>query len=141
MNTDGVDDIAVGGIRTNGRYQLQIQNAKDRTEVLANHNINVALSDVTFAILPDFNGDGKVEIGLFGENVSSEFVIIVRNAASPAASLREINLGSNWQSKPKLLNINDVNSDNVDDIMVWGKSIMGIDQQIIISGADGATLN
>ena len=141
MNFDNISEVAVGGIRTNGRYQFQVKDGADRNVVLANHNVNSPLNDVNFIVLPDVNNDGSAEIGMFGKDDNDQYIVVVRqgNLADLAPSLHEItsvNLGSDWATKPNTMIVNDIDGDGIQDLMVWGNSMQGADKQAFVMSSD-----
>jgi endoglucanase len=120
MNNDGVDEVAVVGVRSNGRYQFQVKDGADRNVSLANHNLNLRLSNVSFHVLDDLTADGIAEIGFLGINTASSYVLQVQNGNGIDGTVTEYNLGSLWSAKPLLHNIEDVNNDRLDSILFEG---------------------
>lgn len=120
MNNDGVNELAVGGLRSNGRYQFQVKDGADRNVSLANHNLNLAISDVSHHVLPDFTADGIAEIGFLGIDDTNNYVLQVQNGNGIEGAITQYNLGSLWSAKPLLHNIEDVNNDGLDEILFEG---------------------
>lgn len=120
MNGDGVNEVAVGGRRSNGRYQFQIKDGTDRNSSLVNHNINLNLSDVSFHLIDDLTADGIVEIGFLGTNDDGAYVLQVQDGNGTNGTIAQYNFSSLWSAKPSLKNIEDINSDGLNEIAVEG---------------------
>ncbi|MFT4939230.1 MAG: hypothetical protein ACI88A_002266 [Paraglaciecola sp.] len=122
MNYDGVNDVAAAGLRVNDRYQFHIKDGGDRNLTVANLNLNLDLTEVTYEVMADITGDNKVEIGFFGTNSDGEYELIVYDAHLNSEVIR-YNFGNNWISKPRLISFEDVNNDGVADVLVVGENI------------------
>jgi hypothetical protein len=120
MNNDGVNEVAVGGVRSNGRHQFQVKDGADRNASLANHNINLSLSNVSYHVLTDLTADGVAEIGFLGTDASSNYILQVQNGTGIQGTVTRYNLGANWTGTPSLKNIADINNDGLNEIMIEG---------------------
>lgn len=126
MNNDGVNEVAAAGVRSNnGRFQFQVQDGTDRNMVLANHNMNLNLTNVTYHVLPDFNGDEMAEIGFLGMNASGEYELIIRHGDTANGEYSTHNLGSDWQSAPSVTSLGDTDDDGSPDLMAYGQNANG----------------
>lgn len=122
MNDDGVNEVAVAGIRSNnGRYQVQVQNGMDRNNVLANHNLSLPLNNVEFHVLPDLSGDGVAEIGFLGLNETGEYELVIRHGDTSLGALRTDNLGANWAQKPSITSLGDTDNDELMNLLIYGQ--------------------
>jgi hypothetical protein len=121
MNDDGVDEVAAAGLRTNGRHQFQIQDGTDRNSVLANYNLNLNLTDVSYHVLPDLTGDGLAEIGFMGINSSDDYELVIHDGDTSQGELRVDNLGSDWKSAPSITSLGDTNDDGILDLLIFGQ--------------------
>jgi RHS repeat-associated protein len=121
MNNDGINEVAAGGIRTNGRHQFQVKDGANRNVSLANHNLNLAISEVSYHVLGDLTGDGIAEIGFFGIDNTSNYVLQVQNGNGVDGTVTQYNLGSLWSAKPLVNNIEDINSDGLAEILFKGR--------------------
>jgi hypothetical protein len=121
MNYDGINEAAAAGMRVNGRYQFHIKDGGDRNLTIANLNLNLDLTEVTYKVMSDITGDNKAEIGFFGKNSKGEFELIVYDAPLNNEVIR-YNFGNNWITKPRLIPFEDVNDDGVADVLVIGES-------------------
>jgi hypothetical protein len=122
MNNDGIDEVAVGGRRSNGRYQFQIQDGKDRQSVLANHNRNLKLENLSFHVLPDLNGDQKAEIGYLGQNDTGEYELVIWNGVATEGELMRHNLGIKWFEAPSVTSLGDTNNDGQPNLLIYGEN-------------------
>lgn len=132
MNNDGVNEVAAAGVRSNnGRFQFQVQDGTDRNMVLANHNLNLNLTNVTYHVLPDMNGDEMAEIGFLGMNASGEYELIIRHGDTANGEYSTHNLGSDWQSAPSVTSLGDTDDDGSPDLMAYGQNSSG-DQLVMM---------
>jgi hypothetical protein len=132
MNNDGVSEVAAAGVRSNnGRFQFQVQDGTDRNMVLANHNLNLNLSSVTYHVLPDFNADEMAEIGFLGMNASGEYELIIRHGDTANGEYSTHNLGSDWESAPTVTSLGDTDDDGSPDLMAYGQNANG-DQLVMM---------
>lgn len=122
MNSDGIDEVAVGGRRSNGRYQFQVKNGANRNSVLANHNLNLKLEELSFHVLPDLTGDGIAEIGFLGENISGEYELVVQEGDTEYGEYRRYTLGSDWSEAPSFISTGDTNGDGFPNILTYGQN-------------------
>lgn len=120
MNNDGINEVAVAGLRSNGRYQLQVKDGADRNVSLANHNITLDITDVSYHVLPDLTNDGIAEVGFYGIDDTNNYVLQVQNGNGVDGMVTQYNLGSLWSSKPLMHNIADVNEDGLEEILFEG---------------------
>jgi beta-glucanase (GH16 family) len=127
MNNDAVDEVAVSGRRSNNnRYQFQVQDGTDRNNVLANHNLDLPLEDLSFHVLPDLTQDDKAEIGFLGVNKSGEYELVIRDGDthpdSGKGELSSYNLGSDWSSTPSIISLGDADDDGLPDLLIYGQN-------------------
>jgi hypothetical protein len=122
MNNDGVDEVAVAGIRSNGRTQLQIKDGADRNAVLANHNLNLSLTSLSYHVLPDLSGDEKAEIGFMGMNQQGEYELVIRHGDTGNGEYARHNLGSDWATTPRVTSLGDTDGDGVPDLLIYGQN-------------------
>jgi hypothetical protein len=120
MNSDGIDEVAAAGIRTNGRYQFQVKDGADRNVLLANHNLKLTLSDVSYHVLGDQTADGMAEIGFLGIDRNGNYILQIQNGNGVDGTVAQYDLGSLWSSKPTLHNIDDINEDGLTEILFVG---------------------
>lgn len=120
MNSDGIEEVAAAGIKTNGRYQFQVKNGADRNAVLANHNLKLSLADVSFHVLGDQTADGIAEIGFLGRDNKGNYVLQIQDGNGIDGTIAQYNLGSLWSSKPTVHNIDDINDDGLTEILFVG---------------------
>ena len=126
MNNDGVDEVAAAGRRSNnGRYQLQIKDGADRNITLANHNLNLKLTNVTYHVLPDLTGDEKVEIGFMGIKPNGEYELVIQHGDTLNGEFARHNLGRNWQKAPAITSLGDTDNDGLPDLFLYGHSADG----------------
>jgi RHS repeat-associated protein len=130
MNGDGVDEVAVGGVRSNGRFQFQVKDGTDRNVSLANHSLNINVTDVSFHVLSDLTGDGIVEIGFLGLNQSNQYTLIVQNGDGQSGKVIEYTFAAAWTEKPKLDVLTDINADGLNELLIWGNRVDDITMQI-----------
>jgi hypothetical protein len=132
MNNDGVDEVAAAGRRSNnGRYQFQVQDGTDRNVLLANHNLNLSLTDVTYHVLPDLSGDEQVEIGFMGINPEGGYELVIRHGNAANGEFATLNLGSDWQNAPAITSVGDTDDDGLPDLLVYGQNASG--EQLVIT--------
>lgn len=120
MNGDGVNDVAVGGVKNSGRLQIQVKDGVDRNSTLLNHNINLSLTNVSFHVLADMTLDGSAEIGFYGQNAEGEYELVVRNAEGPDGELVSYNFGGGWSEKPALSIFDNESLTSVGNILLIG---------------------
>ncbi|MFQ3189770.1 MAG: hypothetical protein ACI936_000896 [Paraglaciecola sp.] len=124
MNNDGVEEVAIAGQRSNNaRYQFQIKDGQDRNVLLANHNLNLTLTDVSYHVLPDLSGDGLVEIGFLGLNPEGEYELVIRHGDISQGEFRVDNLGSDWSAPPLVISLGDTDNDGVDNLLIYGQNL------------------
>jgi hypothetical protein len=132
MNNDGVDEVAAAGRRSNnGRYQFQVQDGTDRNVLLANHNLNLSLTDVTYHVLPDLSGDAKAEIGFMGINPDGEYELVIRHGDTVNGEFATLNLGSDWDEAPSITSLGDIDVDGLPDLLIYGQDATG--EQLVIT--------
>jgi hypothetical protein len=136
MNGDGVDEVAVGGLRSNGRYQFQVKDGADRNKSLANHNLSLSLTSVTFHVLSDLTGDGIAEIGFLGLNSTNQFTLIVQNGdpqntESENKTAIEYLFRDAWVAVPDLTILDDINSNGLAELLVSGNRSADSKMQIL----------
>lgn len=147
MNSDGVDEVAVGGRRSNGRYQFQIKDGANRNTVLANHNLNLQLEGLSFHLLPDLTTDGIVEIGFLGKNISGEYELIIQEGNTDNGEYNQYKLGDDWLEAPSIVPIGDTDADGLPNIISFGQTQTSADllfmplhnanlRPVAITGAD-----
>jgi hypothetical protein len=129
MNNDGIDEVAAGAQRSNGRYQFQVQDGADRNSVLANHNLNLntaalSLSDVSYHVLPDLTGDEQVEIGFMGVNPDGDYYLVIREGDTANGELTRYNLGSDWSASPSLSSLGDTDDDGIFNLIIYGQNLL-----------------
>jgi internalin A len=122
MNNDGIDEVAVGGRRSNGRYQFQVKDGANRNSVLANHNLNLKLENISFHFLPDVTTDGIAEIGFLGVNNSGESELVVQEGDTVYGEYTRYTLGSDWSEAPSFISIGDTDEDGFPNILTYGQS-------------------
>jgi hypothetical protein len=112
----------VGGVRSNGRHQFQVKDGADRNASLANHNINLSLSNVSYHVLADLTADGVVEIGFLGTDANGNYVLQVQDGTGTQGTFTSYryNFGENWTTKPSLINLADINNDGLNELLVEG---------------------
>ena len=125
MNNDGVDEVAVAGLRSNGRTQLQVKDGVDRNSVLANHNLNLSLTDVTYHVLPDLSGDEQAEIGFMGINPQGDYELVIRHGDTLNGEYASYNLGNDWDSAPSITSLGDTDDDDLPDLLIYGQQGTG----------------
>jgi cytochrome c5 len=125
MNNDSVDEVAAAGRRSNGRYQFQVQDGVDRNSVLANHNLNLKLENLSFHVLPDLSGDEKAEIGFLGINAQGEYELVIRHGNAGDGEYASYNLGSDWQNTPSITSLGDTNEDDLPNLLIYGQKANG----------------
>lgn len=130
MNGDGVDEVAVGGVRSNGRFQFQVKDGSNRNVSLANHSLNLNITDVSFHVLSDLTGDGIAEIGFLGLTQSNQYQLIVQHGDGQSGNVIEYLFADTWPQKPRLDALNDINADGLNELLVWGKRLDDIKMQI-----------
>jgi hypothetical protein len=131
MNDDGVEEVALAGQRSNNnRYQFHIKDGQDRNALLANHNLNLNLTNVSYHVLPDLSDDGIVEIGFLGLNKAGEYELVIRQGDITKGEFRTDNLGSDWQSPPTITTLGDTNDDGSPNLLIYGQNVSG-DQLLI----------
>jgi hypothetical protein len=132
MNNDGVDEVAAAGQRSNnGRYQFQVQDGVDRNSVLANHNLNLKLENLSYHVLPDLSGDEKAEIGFMGINTQGQYELVIRHGNVADGEYATHNLGSDWQSAPDITSLGDTDDDGLPDLLVYGQNAAG--EQLVMT--------
>jgi hypothetical protein len=132
MNNDGVDEVAAAGRRSNnGRYQFQVQDGTDRNVLLANHNLNLSLTDVTYHVLPDLSGDEQVEIGFMGINPDGEYELVIRHGDTLNGEFATLNLGSDWDEAPSITSLGDTDDDGSPNLLVYGQNASG--EQLVMT--------
>ena len=132
MNNDGVDEVAAAGRRSNnGRYQFQVQEGTDRNVLLANHNLNLSLTDVTYHVLPDLSGDEQAEIGFMGINPQGDYELVIRHGDTLNGEYASYNLGNDWQSAPSITSLGDTDDDDLPDLLIYGQNASG--EQLVIT--------
>jgi hypothetical protein len=131
MNNDGVDEVAAAGRRSNGRYQFQVQDGVDRNSVLANHNLNLKLENLTYHVLPDLSGDEKAEIGFMGINTQGEYELVIRHGDTLNGEYATHNLGSDWQSAPEIASLGDTDDDGLPKLLIYGQNATG--EQLVMT--------
>jgi hypothetical protein len=125
MNNDGVDEVAVAGLRSNGRTQLQVKDGVDRNSVLANHNLNLKLESVTYHVLPDLSGDEQAEIGFMGINPQGDYELVIRHGDTLNGEYASYNLGNDWDSAPSITSLGDTDDDDLPDLLIYGQQGTG----------------
>jgi hypothetical protein len=125
MNNDGVDEVAVAGLRSNGRTQLQVKDGVDRNNVLANHNLNLKLESVTYHVLPDLSGDEQAEIGFMGINPQGDYELVIRHGDTLNGEYASYNLGNDWDSAPSITSLGDTDDDDLPDLLIYGQQGTG----------------
>ena len=131
MNNDGVDEVAVAGVRSNGRTQLQVKDGVDRNSVLANHNLSLSLTDVTYHVLPDLSGDEQAEIGFMGINPQGDYELVIRHGDTLNGEYASYNLGNDWDSAPSITSLGDTDDDDLPDLLIYGQNASG--EQLVIT--------
>jgi hypothetical protein len=132
MNNDGVDEVAAAGRRSNnGRYQFQVQDGTDRNVLLANHNLNLSLTEVTYHVLPDLSGDEQVEIGFMGINPDGDYELVIRHGDTLNGEFATLNLGSDWQRAPSITSLGDTDDDGSPNLLVYGQNASG--EQLVMT--------
>lgn len=123
MNNDGVDEVAAAGRRSNnGRYQFQVQDGTDRNLVLANHNLNLNLENISYHVLPDLSGDEKAEIGFLGTNLQGEYELVIRHGDTGNGEYARHNLGSDWSAAPTITTLGDIDNNGILDLFIYGQN-------------------
>jgi hypothetical protein len=124
MNGDRVEEVAVAGQRSNNdRYQFQIKDGQDRNVLLANHNLNLNLTNVSYHVLPDLSRDGIVEIGFLGLNIFGEYELVIRNGDITQGEFTTDNLGGDWSSAPSIISLGDTDNDGIDNLLIYGQNV------------------
>ena len=76
INSDGVHDVAIDGLRASGAYEINIKD-------LDGNSIDVKVfgtdwqTKPTMFISPDITGDGYTDIVIYGENQQGESKLVV----------------------------------------------------------------
>ena len=120
MTGDGISEVAVGGQRSNGRYQFQVKDGADRNVSLVNHNININLSNVSFHVLSDLTADGIAEIGFLGTDAQNNYVLQVQNGNGIDGTVTTYNLGAQWAQSPSVISIGDITNSGISEVLVEG---------------------
>lgn len=132
MDFDGVNELAVGGYRSDlDRYQLVIKNGTDRDELLYNLGWPGTLSDVKFHELGDITGDGLSEFAIDGLRSSGAYEINIKDVYGDTVEV--IVLGLDWLEKPSLMVTNDITGDGNKDLLIYGRYENGQNRLEIIS--------
>jgi hypothetical protein len=132
MNNDGVDEVAAAGRRSNGRYQFMIKDGADRNSVLANHNLNLPLENLSFHVLPDLSGDEKAEIGFLGINSVGEFELVIREGEVANGEWLTHDLGSDWSVGISIESLGDTDGDGAPNLVIYGQNAVA--DKLVIYG-------
>lgn len=116
-NDDGVKELALGGLNSKGRWQLQIKDGQDRNNTIKNITWPDNWNETSLHVVGDVDGDGKDEVSLFGEMGS--YQLVIKLSSSDYSTETTIDLGSDWAAKPTLSQF-DTDGDALPEWMAWG---------------------
>lgn len=116
-NEDGVKELAVGGLNTKGRWQLQIKDGQDRNNTIKNISWADNRTETSLHVIGDVDGDGKDEVALLGK--SSRYELVIKLSANDYSDETVLDLSNDWQSKPAISQY-DSDGDGIPEWVIWG---------------------
>lgn len=123
-NGDGVPEIALGGLNTKGRWQLQIKDGQDRNNTIKNITWPANGLTGSLHVMGDLDGDGKDELALLEKEENDVFNLNIKLSKEDYATEATFELSNDWEIEPTISGI-DVNGDGVIERLAWGRDING----------------